>query len=94
MATLPTPLSTLKTKLKETTKTDEFLLGSARLLVTKVEGMVRQALESNYDALTFSAKEVLAARQEMVFVTGTVLHACISGHGGDDRLLLVSLFPL
>ena len=93
MSTLPTPLSTLKTKLQETTKTDEFLLGSARLLVTKVEGMVRQALESNYDALTFSAKEVLAARQEMVFVTGTVLHACISGHGGDDRLVELLLHP-
>ena len=68
---------------------DEYLAGTARLLLTKAEKMCEDAKAfEQTGALNFNAKDVTATKNDMTTMTGTAPLACMHRCplGGDDRL--------
>ena len=72
------PREGLQTALDSNTDADEYLAGTARLLLRKAEAMFEDA--KGFDqtgALTFNAKDVMAVKKEMESLTGTAFAACM-----------------
>lgn len=80
LSTVVGPLAALQTALKSTTTTDAFALGSAELLVAKVEGMLAEAhktMTGGGTTMGYDVKDVMQAKKDLLSVTGTALHACM-----------------